>query len=111
MAEEDEDGITRVDFGKNRSTLTVKTGDKLCNHLRVVVAEFSRTVECAACEAVLDPMVVLLEYAKRERSFQAATSARDALARQVAQLRIEERRIKRRIAQAARKASLQQSLF
>lgn len=49
--------------------VTKHSSEQCRYHLRVVVDEFSPTVICADCETELDAHAVLLEFAKRERTF------------------------------------------
>ena len=67
--------VTRIaDLEKERTGLTVgkvtEHGLKCgIRHPHVIVDENAPVVECAVCKERLDPLVVLREYAKREKHF------------------------------------------
>ncbi len=59
------DSIGRLSAERNLTPHSYKCGV----HLRVLVDEEVPHVVCSVCKTVLDPVSVLLEYARRERNF------------------------------------------
>lgn len=84
-------------------TRTTRSSDRYCWHNQYVVDEQTLEVSCGGCGREMVAGEVLLEYARRERSWQWHTQeVRDA-ERRVAELKAEERKIKARIKNANRK--------
>ena len=65
---EEDKKLIRVKF--DESALEYKDRSyRGCQHRRVLVDPHLRTVECRECETLLDPVTVLIEYARFERRF------------------------------------------
>lgn len=103
--------VLHVDFGPKRGdvdgvALRVKQKDYLaCQHPNVVIDEEQRTVKCKACEQVLDPVWVVLQWAKNWGRYAGQVKALRGEAQQrtdeIVKLRAEEQRIKARIRTAS----------
>ena len=65
-----------------------------CKHSQILVDVESREISCEACEKVLDPFNVILEMAYKERR---ETGDVRGMREWVAELRAEEKRLRRRI--------------
>lgn len=74
-----------------------------CRHMATVVDEVERTVGCATCGAPLDPIQVLLEYARKERHWRGWDAELNRTLERIAELKDEERKVKSRTASASRK--------
>lgn len=74
-----------------------------CLHGRVWVDEEARKVTCRDCERQLDPISVLLSFARKERNFQYTKESISSLRLEIDELKKEERRIKARIRTAKKK--------
>lgn len=104
-----DDDIIRPDFSA-KHTLSVKRGGRRCSHRGVTVDESARTVECSACNAMLDPFAVILMYANRERNFAWEKSDKKKRRELIEELKKEERRIKQRISSAKKRADKEPAL-
>ncbi|MDD5542820.1 MAG: hypothetical protein PHX83_06565 [Acidobacteriia bacterium] len=69
----------------------------------VSVDDNARTVECRKCGVRLDPIDVLMKFARGEMRFVDVREQRKALEKQIAQLKEEERRVKARLKRAREK--------
>lgn len=74
-----------------------------CRHMATVVDEVARTVGCATCGAPLDPIQVLLEYARKERHWRGWDAELNRTQLRIEELKAEERRVKARTKNATRK--------
>lgn len=74
-----------------------------CRHMSTVVDEVARTVGCATCGAPLDPIQVLLEYARKERHWRGWDAELHRTQRRIEELKAEERKVKARTKNATRK--------
>jgi hypothetical protein len=81
----------------------VKGSPKHCRHRVPVLDAEARTVECEGCGKALDAFQVLLEYADGERRWQGWDQSVREKARELEELREEERKVKARTKNAARK--------
>lgn|GEM_PF-2796251 len=98
------DGVVSVVDFKNKQAIDLK--DKPvggCNHMRLSVDPVLRVVECSLCGAKLDPVQVLVEFAKRERRMSYTRQAYEDARKKTQDLSAEERRIKARIRRAEKK--------
>lgn len=86
-----------------RAQTTVKGSPRFCRHRQTVVDESDRTVACGSCGKALDAFQVLLEYARRERHWQCWDQEVGNKTRELAELKDEERKVKARTKNAARK--------
>lgn len=85
------------------SEIELKERRRFCRHEAMHLDVDSRTVECAYCDARLDPFEVMRQYAYRERTWRRWDRAtRDQMAK-LEELKEQERRIKARVRNAARK--------
>lgn len=97
--------VIRHDFGglaaiKERGA-TTSYGH--CRHMATVVDEVARTVGCATCGAMLDPIGVLLEYARKERHWRGWDAELNRTQQRIDALKEEERKVKARTKSASRK--------
>lgn len=82
-------------------------GYAFCRHVGTEVDAETRTVTCRQCGKTLDAFDVLLEYARKERTWQNWRDQQRAAAARVEQLKAEEKRVKARTKSASRKDSEQ----
>lgn len=97
--------VIRRDFGGLAAIKEQGADARLfpCRHVSTVVDEVQRTVACATCEAPLDPIQVLLEYARKERHWRQWDAEVSRCHDQLAELKAEERKVKARTKNATRK--------
>lgn len=76
-----------------------------CRHTGTVVDEVARTVGCATCGAPLDPIQLLLEYARHERHWRHWEAEVGRCQTKLEELKAEERKVKARTKSASRKDS------
>lgn len=75
-----------------------------CRHLSgYVVSEAERSVTCTACGATIDPIDVLLSYAREERRWRNWRAETGKQVAKVEALKAEEKRVKARTKNASRK--------
>lgn len=100
----DDGGILiRADFG-GRAAIKERTELlRPCRHKQTIVDETGRTVECGTCGAPLDAFQVLLEYARKERHWRHWEAEVNRCHNELEKLKQEERRVKARTKNAARK--------
>ncbi len=101
--EEDGGDIAPVVQLVPRAQTAVKGSARYCSHRQIAVNEEDRTVACGTCGKVLDPVGVLLEYARRERNWQSWDQATNAKERELAELKEEEAKVKARLKGARKK--------
>lgn len=65
--------------------------------MKVMIDETLRTVDCSSCGAILDPVTVLIGYARHERKFQNVQGLLNDMIRKTDDLKKEERNIRARI--------------
>ena len=93
--------VVTVAFGNE--TKKPERDRRYCRHVQYEVDEETRTVRCCACEAMLDPFAVLLQYASKERHFHDWERAQREEQKKIAELKEEEKRVKARTRGASRK--------
>jgi hypothetical protein len=104
--EEPPDNVVPLNPDRDRPPLDVRNpaGGRPCRHSRVYVDEHRRAVECQDCEAPLDPLWVLTQYAYRERRFhfalQTLRQKKRELQKEIEELKREERNAKQRLRRA-----------
>lgn len=74
-----------------------------CRHPRTVIDADSRGVSCVDCTKTLDAVDVLLEYARRERTWHHWEQDTRLATKRLAELQEEERKVKARTKAASRK--------
>lgn len=110
MTQPPKSGDDVIDFAEAKasmdgpSSITIVHKGAYCRHMSVLINETRRTIECARCEAQLDPFSVLVEYARHERTFSWAEKNLLDIRRRVEELKKEERRVKARVKRATEKA-------
>lgn len=96
--------VIRPDFKNRGFSLGIKPRSedrvRCCSHRTVQVGENDRTVSCGSCGAYMDPVSILLEYARHERTFAWCNDEQRKISDNVKELGREEKRIKSRIATA-----------
>lgn len=104
MRIKNDDDVIEVDF-KHRCSLELKepTPGGGCRHLKLKVDAEMRTVECSLCGVVLDPVQVLIDFARKERKLGYTHQAMKDARGRLRNLEDEERRIKSRIRRAEKK--------
>lgn len=87
--------------------LQIKRRDNFCDHPAIRLDDHSRTLDCTACGATLDPFDFLRNnVATLQRAWQSHTAVKNDLSRlieRVTQLKKEEARLKSRIATMKKK--------
>jgi hypothetical protein len=94
--DEEEDNIVRPKFGKIALEIT-KRPVGACHHSRITVNPELRKIECSECSEILDPIHVILEYAKKERRFQFRRDVMSNLEKSIKALKEEEKKVKSRL--------------
>ena len=102
--------ILRPDF-QEKNSISITHKAMPCKHLGVEVEEYTRTVSCAKCEAILDPFTVVFQFAIEERKLMVFTETIKKARSEIVELKQEEKRIKARISRAKLEASKQGVLF
>jgi len=65
-----EDGTKVIRFDPDRAPIRIREA-KWCKHPRIIVCEKSRSLECDACGAAIDPFDFMLRWAKGDRCLEA----------------------------------------
>ena len=95
------------DSGEEVELLLQIFGETTCLHRRVSVSQRDRLVLCMSCDAVLDPLDVLMDYARKERFFVHSMTAlrnkRTHLQKELVELERQRRNLKARVARLKRK--------
>lgn len=78
-------------------------GYAFCRHVRTLIDADTRAVSCIDCTKTLDAVDVLLEYAHRERTWHHWEQDTRLAEKRLAELKEEERKVKARTKNAARK--------
>jgi len=95
--------VIRRDFGGLAEIAERGAKPQPCRHLSTVVCEVNRTVGCSTCGAPLDPIKVLLEYARHERHWRHWVHEVDVAKARLKEIHAEERKAKARLRHALRK--------
>jgi hypothetical protein len=86
-----------------RATTDVSGSSRHCAHGATMLCESSRRVSCKECGALLDAFDVLMQYARRERTWRYWDAETRQAKLDLAALKSEERCVKARTANALRK--------
>lgn len=106
------DNVIIVDFGyvapvtkpgDDDETEITRSGAGCLHRAQMQLDTASRTVRCTRCDTQLDAFQILLQYAQRERSWRYYDREAKQLYAEIDKLREEEKRIKARTRNAARK--------
>lgn len=95
--------VIQRDFGGLAQIHEQGAGPRPCRHRSTIVDEVARTVVCSTCGAPLDPITVLLEYARKERHWRNWTAEMLKTQSQLKQLQTEVVKAKARLKYALRK--------
>lgn len=102
-AEEPRGVVIHPDFGGLAQVKESNARLAPCKHTQTVVDDVARTVECGTCGKTLDPVEVLLEYARKERHWRHWQAEVDRCHNELEALKAEERKVKARTKSASRK--------
>lgn len=106
----DDSDIIDIEAARKRlADLDVRTRGKRrhCPHSSIAVYEDSRTVECRECETVIDPVDVILRFARKEMALRQWEDRSEQRAR-IAELERQEKNVKARLRKAQRKQEASQ---
>jgi hypothetical protein len=95
MPREEPNNVIRMAF--DGTVITTGRSDKpYCHHRSVVVDDNARIVTCRVCGATLDPIAVLLMYAREGDALRRMLKEKKKLEKQLIELKDEEKRAKAR---------------
>jgi hypothetical protein len=99
----DDDAPPRVLRLVPKATTDVTASSRHCRHVGTLLCESSRRVSCKECGALLDAFDVLMQYARRERTWRHWDAETRQARLDLQALKSEERAVKSRTANALRK--------